>query len=334
MKLPSRGEIELASQAVYEAMRPTPQYCWPLLSERVGTEVWIKHENHTPLGAFKIRGGLVYFRRLRESGIGKGRVVTATRGNFGQAVAYAARREGMQAVVYIPHGNSLSKNRAMRGLGATLVEHGHDFDEARQEAQRWAEAEGAHYVPSFHEWLVAGVATYSYELLREVSGIDVVYVPIGQGSGICGMCAAREALGLKMEIVGVVSEQARTYYESFTRWEVVECPVSTRLADGMACRAADLQALELMRRQVARMVTVTDDEIAAAMRVLFDDTQQVSEGAGAAGVAAILKEAPALRGKRVATVLSGGNVDRAVFVDVLAGALRGLEQARQAEPAR
>jgi threonine dehydratase len=236
MTLPSRDEIVLAIQTVYQAMQPTPQYCWPLLSDRVGTEVWIKHENHTPLGAFKIRGGLVYCRRLRESAMSTRRVVTATRGNFGQAVAYAARREGMQAVVYIPHGNSLSKNRAMRGLGATLVEHGRDFEEARQEARRWAAAEGAHYVPSFHEWLVAGVATYSYELLRAVPGIDVVYVPIGMGSGICGMCAAREALGLKMEIVGVVSEQAPAYYESFTRREVVECAVSTKLADGMACR--------------------------------------------------------------------------------------------------
>jgi threonine dehydratase len=319
MTLPSRDEIVLASQTVYEAMQPTPQYCWPLLSSRVGTEVWIKHENHTPLGAFKIRGGLVYFRRLRESGIFTGQVVTATRGNFGQAVAYAARREGMQSVVYIPHGNSLSKNRAMRGLGATLVEHGQDFEEARREAQRWAEAEGVHYVPSFHEWLVAGVATYSYELLRAVPGIDVVYVPIGMGSGICGMCAARQALGLKIEIVGVVSEQARTYYESFTRQEVVECAVSTKLADGMACRSADVAALELIWRGVARVVTVSDEEVAAAMRAVFDDTRQVSEGAGAAGVAAILKEKEALRGKRVATVLSGGNVDRAVFAGVLGG---------------
>ena len=319
MTLPSRDEIVRATQTVYEAMQPTPQYCWPLLSDRVGTEVWIKHENHTPLGAFKIRGGLVYFRRLRESGMSTGRVVTATRGNFGQAIAFAARREGMQAVVYIPQGNSLSKNRAMRGLGATLVEHGRDFEEARQEARRWAAAEGIHYVPSFHEWLVAGVATYSYELLRAVPGIDVVYVPIGMGSGICGMCAAREALGVKMEIVGVVSEQARTYYESFTRREVVECAVSTKLADGMACRAADVEALELIWRGVARVVTVTDEQVAAAMRAVFDDTQQVSEGAGAAGVAAILKEKEALRGKRVATVLSGGNVDRAVFAGVLSG---------------
>jgi threonine dehydratase len=319
MTFPSLGAIEDACRIVYEAMPPTPQYRWPLLSERAGCEVWLKHENHGPLGAFKTRGALVYFRRLREAGCAARVVVTATRGNFGQAVAFAAGREGMEAVVYVPHGNSPGKNRAMRALGARLVEHGQDFEEARREAQRFAEAGGHHYVPSFHPWLVEGTATYSWELFGAVEAIDVAYVPIGMGSGILGMCAAREALGLKTEIVGVVSAHARAVYESFARREVVVSPAGTRLADGMAVPAPDAGAVALMCAHVSRMAMVTDDEVAAAMRAVFDDTHNVAEGAGAAAVAAILQEGAALRGKRVAAVLSGGNVDREVFAEVLGG---------------
>jgi threonine dehydratase len=319
MTFPSRQQIENACQIVYEAMPPTAQYCWPLLGQRAGCEVWLKHENHGPLGAFKIRGALVYFRRLRESGCAARVVVTATRGNFGQAVAFAARRKGFEVVVYVPHGNSPGKNRAMQSLGAMLVEHGEDFEEARLEARRWAEAEGHHYVPSYHEWLVEGTATYSWELFRAVEEIDVAFVPVGMGSGILGMCAAREALGVRTEIVGVVSAHARAYYESFQRREVVVSPARTRLADGMAVPAPDATALALMCAHVSRVVMVTDDEVAAAMRAVFDDTHNVAEGAGAAAVAAILRERDGLRGKRVAAVLSGGNVDRAMFAEVLGG---------------
>jgi threonine dehydratase len=319
MQLPDLASIEHAAQIVYEAMPPTAQYSWPLLNRRAGTEVWIKHENHTPLGAFKIRSGLVYFRRLRESGTNGGTVVTATRGNYGQAVAFAARREGMQAVVYVPHGNSASKNRAMEALGARLVEYGSDFEEARREAARWAEAKGHHYVPSYHDWLVEGTATYSLELFRAVPEIDVAFVPIGMGSGICGMCAAREALKLKTEIVGVVSAHATAYYDSFVGRRAVEAPVTTRIADGMACRATSPGALEILWRYVSRVVTVTDDEIACAIRAAYDDTHNLAEGGGAAAVAAILKERDTLNGNRVAAVMSGGNVDREVYAEVLRG---------------
>ena len=317
MTLPTKAEIERARQIVYEAMAPTPQYRWPLLCARAGTEVWLKHENHTPLGAFKTRSALVYFRLLRESGAAARVAVTATRGNYGQAVALAARREGMEAVVYVPNGNSRSKNLAMRALGARLVEHGNDFEEARLEAHRWAAAGGHHYVPSFHQWLVAGTATYSWELFDAVKDIDVAFVPIGMGSGVLGMCAAREALGLKTEIVGVTSEHARAYYESFTQRQVVTSPARTRLADGMAVPAPDSDSLQLMWRYLSRVVTVTDDEVAAAMRAIFDDTHNVAEGGGAASLAAVLKESDALRGKRVAAILSGGNVDRALFAEIL-----------------
>ena len=317
MRLPNRDEIESASRIVYEAVRPTPQFTWPLLNERLGAELWLKHENHTEVGAFKIRGALVYFRGLRESGKGIGRVVTATRGNHGQAVAFAARREGIQAVVYVPHGNSSSKNRAMRGLGATLVEHGGDFQAAREEAQRRAAAEGLHYVPSFHERFVCGAATYSLELLSAVQGIDVAYVPIGLGSGICGMVAAREGLGLKTEIVGVVSEHAPAYHLSFAGRRPVEHAAQTELADGLACSVPEPDALDAIWRHVARVVTVSDEQVASAMRILFDDTHNVAEGAGAAAVAAAIKERRQLTGSRVAAVISGGNVDREVFARVL-----------------
>ena len=318
MKLPGKDEIENAAQIVYETMQPTPQYAWPLMNQRLGAELWIKHEDYTPVGAFKIRGALAYFRHLKNSNQSIRGVITATRGNHGQAVAYAARREGIPALVYVPRGNSASKNLAMRALGATLVEHGANFDEAREEARQRAAADGLHFVPSFHERLVAGVATYSYELLRAVEKLDVVYVPIGMGSGICGMCAAREALGLRTEIVGVVSEHAPVYLKSFEQRKAVEWPSGTKLADGMACGVADAEAVEIICKHVARIVTVTDDEVAAAMQTIFDDTHNVAEGAGAAGIAAIMK-AKQLSGKRVATILSGGNVDREVFATVLRG---------------
>jgi threonine dehydratase len=319
MALPDLATIEHAAGIVYEVMPPTPQYRWPLLCERAGTDIWIKHENHTPLGAFKIRSALVYFRRLREAGGARGTVVTATRGNHGQAVALAARREGMDPVVYVPRGNSVAKNRAMSALGARLVEHGSEFEEARREAVRWAQSNGHHYMPSYHEWLVEGTATYSLELFRAVPEIDVAFVPIGMGSGICGMCAAREALGLKTEIVGVVSAHARAYASSFEQRQPVEAPVTTRLADGMACRAPHPDALEVMWRHVSRVVTVTDDEIACAIRVAYDDTHNLAEGGGAASIAAMLKEKGDLAGKRVAVVMSGGNVDRDVYAEVLNG---------------
>jgi len=316
IRLPDKEQIEQACRIVYEAMPATPQYSWPRLNERAEAEVWIKHENHGPVGAFKIRGALLYFRHLREQSKPPG-VITATRGNHGQAIGFAARREGIAATVCVPHGNSTSKNRAMRSLGTALVEHGQDFEEARQEARRRAEAVGLHYVPSFHPWLMTGNATYSYELFQAVPEIHTAFVPIGLGSGICGMCAVREALGRKTEIVGVVSAHADAYYQSFVARRAISSPTRTRIADGMAVPVPDPEALEVIWRHVSRVVTVTDSEVEAAMRAIFDDTGNVAEGAGAAGLAAILKERDLVRGKRVATVLSGGNVDRDVLARVL-----------------
>jgi threonine dehydratase len=313
----SLAALEAASRIVYASMDPTPQYSWPLLSGRLGAEVWVKHENHTPVGAFKIRGGLVYFQHLANSKQKPSGVISATRGNHGQSVGFAARRQGIAATIVVPHGNSVEKNAAMRALGVDLIEHGDDFQEAREHAGAVALERSLHMVPSFHPHLVAGVASYSLELLRAVPDLDTVYVPIGQGSGICGMLAARDALGLKTKIVGVVSAHAPAYAESFLSKRLVECPVSTEIADGMACRVPDPAALELIWRGVERIVQVSDDEVAAAMRLLFECTHNTSEGAGAAGTAAAFHEKSRMAGRKIAVIMSGGNVDRETFAKVL-----------------
>jgi threonine dehydratase len=317
--LPSLDVIQRAAQVVYQAMPATPQYYWPLLSERAGAEVWLKHENHNPLGAFKTRTALTYFHHLHESGQAPLCAVAATRGNYGQAVAFAARRYGIEPVVFVPYGNSLSKNRAMRSLGATLIEHGDDFEQARQESVRFAEANGHHLIPSFHPWLLEGAATIYYELFAAAPPIDILYVPIGMGSGICGAIAARAALNLSTEIVGVVSAQARAQYDAFQRREYVASPATTRIADGMAVPAPDRSALDIIWSCVSRIVMVTDDEVAAAIRAIYDDTHNLAEGAGAAAVAAILQEREIVRDRRVAAPITGGNIDRALFAEILAG---------------
>ncbi len=316
----SRDDLERAAAIVYKTLAPTPQYAWPLLAAELGTEVWVKHENFTPTGAFKVRGGLVYFHELVAGSARPAGVISATRGNHGQSVGFAARRAGLRATIVVPHGNSRGKNAAMRALGVQLIEHGADFQESRERAAWLASERNLHAVPAFHPHIVRGVASYSLELLRAVPDLATVYVPIGQGSGVCGMIAARDALGLKTEIVGVVSAHAPAYKRSFDERRHVEHAVTTELADGMACRVPDDAALEMMWRGVARVLEATDDEIAAAMRILFSATHSVAEGAGAAPLAAALQERGRNRGSKIAVVLSGGNVDRDVFARVLAGA--------------
>lgn len=320
---PSLDEIQTSAEIVYSDMPPTPQFCWPLLCERLGTEVWVKHENHTPVGAFKIRGGLVYFAHYAKLEALKNGVISATRGNHGQSLGFAARRYGIPATVVVPYGNSVEKNAAMRALGVKLIEYGDDFQSSREHAARIAQERGLHMMPSFHPLLVTGVATYSHELLRAVRDIDTAYVPIGLGSGICGMVAVRDALGLKTEIVGVVSAHAMAYAESFATKSPTESEVNTKLADGMACRIPEPDALEIIWRGVDRIVTVTDEEVAAAMRVLFECTHNTCEGAGAAATAAVIQERSKIAGRKIAIVISGGNVDRNVFAEVLNGEYSG-----------
>jgi len=316
-QLPSLQDIEAAAQVVYQSFQATPQYRWGTLSQRLGTECWVKHENHTPVGAFKIRGGLTYFDQLKQRAEMPREVISATRGNHGQSIGWAARAHGVACSIVVPLGNSTEKNAAMRALGANLIEHGRDFQEAREHALRLATERGAHMVPSYHMDLLRGVSTYWWEFFKAVPQLDVVYVPIGQGSGACSAIAAKLALGHRARLVGVVSAHATTYADSIAAGRVVEAPVSTELADGMACRVADAAALAVLTPHLDHVVQVTDAEVAQAMRALFADTHNVAEGAGAASFAAAWQERHRLKGQTVGTTLCGGNVDSATFAKVL-----------------
>ena len=319
MVLPDLKTLEAAAQLVHRVIPPTPQICWPLVCQRAEAEVWVKHENHTVVGAFKVRGGLVYMEALKQREPRIAGVIAATRGNHGQSVAFAAKRAGLRSVIVVPHGNSREKNAAMGALGAELIECGSDFQEAYEHAARLAQAERLRFVPSFEAALVAGVASYALELFSAVANFDAVYVPIGMGSGICGVIAVREALGLRTEVVGVVASGAPAYALSYAAGRPVATASALTIADGIACRVPDPEALEIIGKGASRVATVTDDQIRAAMRHLFSDTHNAAEGAGAAALAALLKERDRMRGRRVALILSGGNVDREVFAETLNG---------------
>jgi threonine dehydratase len=306
-------QLERAQGIVSAAMPPTPAHAWPLLSERLGATVIVKHENHTPTGAFKVRGGLVYFDRLTRERPHVEGMISATTGNHGQSLAFAASRYRVPVTIYVPHGNSVEKNRAMRAFGAKLVEYGEDFQLAREEAGRRASHDGLEFVPAFHSDLVTGVATYALELLRKAPDLDVLYVPIGQGTGICGCILARDLLGLATEIVGVQSTEAPSYALSFVAGTVVKTNSSNTLADGMATRVPDVDALEIIRKGASRIAQVTDDEVGAAIRAYWTDTHNLAEGAGAAPLAAALQDKQKIRGKRVGLILSGGNIDFDLF---------------------
>jgi threonine dehydratase len=310
-------DIEQAARVVYRDFQATPQYRWGMVEELLGTQCWIKHENHTPVGAFKIRGGLTYFDQLKQHGKLPAEVVSATRGNHGQSMGWAARAHGVKCSIVVPVGNSAEKNAAMRALGVNLIEHGSEFQESREHAAQLATERGAHMVPSFHWDLVRGVATYWWELFSAAPHLDVVYVPIGMGSGCISAIAAKRVMGLKTKIVGVVSAHALSYEKSLAAGRVVESPVNTEIADGMACRQADPQALHAMMGEVDHIVQVTDDEVRTAMRELYRCTHNVAEGAGAASFAAALQERTQIKGQAVGVTLCGGNVDTKVFADVL-----------------
>ena len=308
--------IEAAADLVHNAIGSSPQISWPLLSQRIGAETWVKHENHLPTGAFKVRGGLTYIDRLRRDQPNLRGVIAATRGNHGQSIAFAARQFGLPCVVVVPHGNSRSKNAAMRAYGAELIETGHDFQATYEATQAIAEERRLHFVRSFHPALVEGVATYGWELMRAVPDLATVYVPIGLGSGISGSIQARDLLGLKTEIVGVVADNAAAYALSFEARRPISTNSADTIADGVACRVPAEDALEVIWRGAARVIRVTEDEIKAAMRTYFADTHNVAEGAGATPLAAALKDKKRRPGK-VGLILSGGNVDTDVYARVL-----------------
>jgi threonine dehydratase len=321
--LPSLDEIREAQKLIYSIMQPTPQLSWPLLNQRLGAEVWIKHENHTPIGAFKARTAIVYVAELLKREKGLRGLITATRGNHGQSVALAGQRFGVPVTIVVPFGNSVEKNAAMHGQGADLIEFGSDFQESREHAARLASEQGLHMVQPYHRDFVKGIASYWLELFEAVPDLDVVYVPIGMGSGICSGCAVRNGLGLKTQIVGVVAEGAPAYALSLEQGKTVEAAVTTNIADGMACRTPDEDALQIIRDNVERLVRVSDDEIRRAMKIYFTDTHNVVEGAGAAALAAALKERAAIAGKRVGVIATGGNVDYEVFAKVLLAGEKG-----------
>lgn len=309
--------IEQASRRISRLLRPTPLYRWPLLCEHLSSNVWLKHENHAPTGSFKVRGGLNYFAALRQS-LDTRDVICATRGNHGQSIAMAGALHGFRVHVVVPHGNSREKNAAMKALGAQLIEAGEDFQAARDLANALASQHNWHLVPAFHPLLVSGVATYAREMLLAQPNLQTVYVPVGMGSGLCGMVAARDALGLSTEIVGVVSAHAPAYANAFEQGYPSEAPALTAIADGLACRRTDPDALEIMLRGVARFVRVSDAEVEEAMRLIFTATHNVAEGAGAASLAGAMQEADRHRGRNLGVVLTGGNVDAKVFASVLA----------------
>jgi len=316
----TQAELDAVIPLVREDVRPTPQYVWPLLNDRTGLDIIVKHENHTPIGAFKVRGGLVYLDRFKRERPQLKGIVTATRGNHGQSLAFAGSRLGIAVTIVVPRGNSREKNAAMQALGAELIEHGRDFDEAREMAMEMARERDLEFAPSFHRDFVLGVATYAHELLTAVEDIDTVYVPIGLGSGICGLISTRNLLKLRTAIVGVVANAANAYALSFAAGRLVETKTALTFADGMAVRIPDQGALEYIRQGADRIVEVSEEEIADAIRILFSATHNCAEGAGAASLAAAMKERDRLRGRRVAVILTGQNIDRTLMASVLAGA--------------
>lgn len=315
--LPTLSEIESAKALIRPHIHETPTYRWPLLEAGLGCELWLKHENHTPVGAFKIRGGLVYMDELKREQPEVRGVIAATTGNHGQSIAFAAKLNGLRAVIVVPHGNNPEKNAAMRSLGAELIEHGREFQEALEYSRELAAKDGLHAVPSFHPWLVRGVATYGVELFHTVGNLEAVFVPVGLGSGFCGIAAAREALGLKTKIIGVVSEHAPAYALSFQQRQFVEQASTTRVAEGVACKTPNREALEYITRHAHEIVTVNDDEAMTAMREIIQATHNIAEGAGALAYAALKKQHHQWQGKRVACILTGGNASMGILRETL-----------------
>jgi threonine dehydratase len=327
MALPSLDQIRSAQDLIYRYMPATPQYSWPLINQQLETEAWIKHENHTPVGAFKLRGALVYATWLKDTHPQLEGVVAATRGNFGLGVGMAARLMEMKAVIVVPHGNSIEKNRSMVAQGVELIEHGQDFQESLEFARVLALERCFEMFESFHERLVWGTATGALELFQAAPNLDAVYVPIGMGSSICGIAAARAALHLSTEIIGVTAAASPASAISFRDRKLTEAPAQSLIADGLACRRPSAEALEIIWEHVARIVEVSESEIADAMRVYYEDTHNIAEGAGAAALAAALQEKSALRGKRVGILLTGGNVDREMFLAALDGSFQSARPA-------
>ncbi len=335
------SELRAAAELVYAHLSPTPQYVWPLLSAELRAEVWVKHENATPTGAFKVRGGLVYVDRLRRERPEVTGIVSATRGNHGQSLAYAGVKAGLRVVIVVPERNSPDKNSAMRAFGAEVVEHGRDFQEAREYAAVVARTEQLEPVPAFHPDLVLGVATYAAELFEAAGELDAVYVPVGMGSGICALIAVRDLLGLPTKIIGVVSNRAPATALSFAARTVVNTDTADTFVDGVACRSPEPAAIDIIVAGAAEVIAVSDDLTAEAMRVMLRCTHQLVEPAGAIALAGAMahrgavaaggsRNTPALTPwpsrevesarQQIAVIATGGNCDAGLLRTVLEGA--------------
>lgn len=319
MALFTLDELEATLSTVRQFVPTTPSYAWPLLKRQTGVEIIVKHENHTPTGSFKARGGFAYVDALCRSGDLPKALVTATRGNHGQSIALGAARNGIKSVIVVPEGNSLEKNSAMEAFGAEIIIAGKDFDESRVIAAQISAERDFQMVPSFHRELVKGVATYAHELFSQAEHLDAIYVPVGMGSGICGLITVRDLLGLKTKIIGVVAENAPAFSLSFDAGRPVSTDTARTFADGMACREPQTEALDIIMAGAARIVQVSDDQIAEAVRTYYTATHNLAEGAGAAALAALMSEQAQYSNKRVGVILSGGNVDKEVFQEVLTG---------------
>jgi len=311
--------LRSAAERIYQEMPPTPQYAWPLLHKRFETEIWLKHENHTPTGAFKVRGGIIFIDWLKKNHPEIKGIITATRGNHGQSQARAAQAAGLEVVIVVPHGNSEEKNKAMLGFGAELIEFGEDFDTALGEARRLAEERALHMVTAFHPELVRGVASYGLELFDKAGELDAIYVPIGSGTGVCGTIAARDALGIKTQVIGVVSTAAPAVKTALETGSLEPSPTANTFADGVAVREPNAEAFRYYSDRVARIIAVDDDLVAEAMRIIWTDTHNIAEGAGAVALAGLMSERNKMRGKRVGIILSGGNIDQSMLNTVLSG---------------
>src|SRR3954447_5756494 len=306
----TREDLDDATRIVRPHVPVTPAYRWPLLEQVTGAPTWVKHENATPTGAFKVRGGLVYVERLLASGRRGPGLVSATRGNHGQSIAYAGRAHGLPVTIVVPEGNSPDKNAAMVGFGATLVVHGQDFQEAREHAVALADERRLEMVPSFHADLVAGVATYAAELHEQAGALDVVYVPVGQGSGICAHLAVRDLLRVPTEVVGVVADRAPAHALSFEAGHAVSTETADTFIDGVATRVPDADAVDAMVRGASRFVRVSEEAAEEAMRVLWQSTHQMPEPSGALALAGLLADPGRSEGTTAAVVMTGGNCDR------------------------
>jgi threonine dehydratase len=313
----SLQQIQDAARFIYQYMPPSPQYNWPLLQEKLGHEIWVKHENHNPTGAFKVRGGLLYLHELAQTLPNQKHLISATRGNHGQSIANAAKIFNYKLDIFVPQNNCADKNRAMEAYGAKVHILGKDFDAARDNAMQFASENNAHYIKPFNEILVRGVATYGIELMQNIPDLDKIYVPIGSGSGICGLISARDALGLKTKIIGVVSENADAYKQSFATKKLVSTQSADTIADGIAVRAPNAQAFDIIINGASEIISVSDNEILEAIKILFETTKNIAEGAGAAALAAAIKQKSQNHSQKIAIILSGGNIGKELFLNSL-----------------